>query len=156
MPTRLQKGKKYDIVDGDCEGLSGECVEVRESPFGHSWAVIATPNGPVTKREATVRLSEDQDEVQEQPGYTPKQLKDIALHNQQTRLMLSQAEQDAEDHANQDAQILGDPKHPATRDYVATNLLAHIDKMPNTGDWHGQLKSWAQANTSGNLVPNPQ
>lgn len=51
--------------------------------------------------------------------------------------------------------LLGDPQHPQTRDYVATNLLAHIDKMPNTGDWHGQLEQWAKANSTGQLTANP-
>lgn len=47
----------------------------------------------------------------------------------------------------------GDPRHVDTDRYVAANLLAHIDKMPNNGDWHGILKQWAQENHD-NLSPN--
>lgn len=53
-----------------------------------------------------------------------------------------------------DELILGDEQHPDTRDYVATNLLEHVDKMPNTGDWHGQLRQWARENSTGKLKPN--
>lgn len=58
----------------------------------------------------------------------------------------------------EEALLLGDAQHPDTRDYVATNLLANVDRMPNTGDWHGQLKRWAEANTTGKLsaIPAPE
>lgn len=53
-----------------------------------------------------------------------------------------------------DHNILGDAGHPQTRDYVATNLLRHIDSMPNSGDWWGQLHAWAEFNSTGDLLPN--
>lgn len=56
---------------------------------------------------------------------------------------------------NYDHMILGDEAHPSTRDYVATNLLAALDLVPDTGDWHGQVRLWCEANRSGKLQANP-
>ena len=70
-------------------------------------------------------------------------LKELEGQNERLKLTL-------ESHA----MLIGDPEHPATLDYVATNILAHIDKLPNNGDWHGQLRNWAQRHSTGRLKPN--
>ena len=52
------------------------------------------------------------------------------------------------------ATFLGDPAHPSWADYVATNLLDALSLVPDTGDWHGALRTWCQQNATGNLKPN--
>lgn len=52
------------------------------------------------------------------------------------------------------ASFLGDPEHPDWADYVATNLLDALSQVPDTGDWHGALRSWCRATMTGKLRPN--
>lgn len=52
------------------------------------------------------------------------------------------------------AAILGDAQHPQTLDYIATNLLDALEQVPNTGDWHGIMRRWAEKNSTGELKPN--
>lgn len=43
---------------------------------------------------------------------------------------------------------------PAWQDYLATNLLDALTLVPDTGDWHGALRSWCEQTMSGTLTPN--
>lgn len=52
------------------------------------------------------------------------------------------------------AAFLGDPAHPDWADYVATNLGDALSLVPDTGDWHGALRSWCQQHATGKLKPN--
>lgn len=45
------------------------------------------------------------------------------------------------------------PSHPSQADYVATNLLDALEQVPNTGDWHGEVRLWCEANKTGKLKP---
>lgn len=60
-----------------------------------------------------------------------------------------------------DYAFIGSDQHPDQRAYMAANLLAHVDKMPDTGDWHSQLKGWAEVNSTDRIkvdeapVPDP-
>lgn len=60
---------------------------------------------------------------------------------------------DIERELEQPRSTFGDASHPDEEAYIASNLFAHIDKMPNNGDWHGTLKQWASANHN-NMKPN--
>lgn len=39
------------------------------------------------------------------------------------------------------------------RDYVAANLFAALALVPDTGDWHGQLRHWCEAHRK-DVTPN--
>lgn len=41
------------------------------------------------------------------------------------------------------------------RPYVAANLLAALDLVTDTGDWHGQLRQWCEAHLATSVQPNP-
>lgn len=47
----------------------------------------------------------------------------------------------------------GDEQHPDTDAYVAANLRAALDLIPDTGDWHGLLRGWCDRNDRG-IAPN--
>jgi hypothetical protein len=132
MPTTIKKGENYDIIDGDCAGLSGECMEVHESSFGHTWAVIRTPNGLITKRAGTIRLSEEQPPVETAPEVTQDGPVEVRVHSPWNP----------------------DEQHPDYKDYVATNLLDALTLVPNTGDWYNDLKSWCERHSTGRLKAN--
>jgi hypothetical protein len=42
----------------------------------------------------------------------------------------------------------------AELDYMATNLLDALEQVPNTGDWHGAVRTWCEQHRTGRLKPN--
>lgn len=50
--------------------------------------------------------------------------------------------------------FLSDEAHPDWTDYLATNLRDALDQVPDTGDWHGALRSWCERAMSGRMIVN--